>query len=265
MSTRKLTFTNITVRLFLLFFIFYATGIQVAQAYYPDIYAYKGEHEYRIVGPQDACPKNVYLTLTPKLSRTKDANLKVEVRKCSGNFVYSGTYEILVDGVKRWSGTYYSGVPSFSVNIKPLADKQLFQAHNYQVKLISSNPNSGPIYTGTVRAAVWGRCWCTNYVQQRFNLPLSGMPDGGKFGPYLINNGFRVLSVNETPLPGDVVVFPNNNHVAVFISKTTTSLTVEQGGSLTDGWRDGFYCYNVRTQVWSTSYKVVYYTKRPSP
>lgn len=245
------------------------TVFSTAYAYYPSPYEYKGEYEYRVQSIPK-CGGIIAITLFAENKRTANSRLRVEITKCDSTaYISGGYYYIVVDGKRSAvKGTVLVGAKKLisyinssylqNIGIKP------YGRHTYKVELYSNNAPTTAKWTGSASAETWGRCWCTDYVRQFFNLTNGTMPNGGQFGPYLLKNGYRALKANESPVAGDVVVFPNNNHVAVFISKNASSLYVRQGGSAPDGWQNQAYCYNVRNQTWKASTYVVYYTRRPA-
>lgn len=226
---------------------------------------YLQQHEYRVSSTGRVCLAGgiIGLQLVPSNSRTNSAQLKVIVSKCNGTaFSQSGRWELLINGVKRYSQSYTAGRTSYELIIKPLKETwyDTKQSYQYQIKLFSNDAPTAPKYSGALTAAVWGRCWCTDYVYQTLRL-TGGYPNARDWGSYLTRQGFRQLGTTETPRAGDVVVFPNANHVAILISKSSAGIKVKQGGSVTTNWYAENYCYNKREETWSISNIVAYYRR----
>lgn len=226
---------------------------------------YLTQHEYRVSTTGLVClPGGIIgIKITPQNGRTANARMKIETKKCDGSaFSQGGNYYILLDGQRKWGPFNFNpGGTVLTQYISPYTQYGIERQHNYQVQLYSNGDPNTAKYTGVVQAAAWGRCWCTDFVKQKFNL-TGNVPNAKDFGPYLINNGFRVLTSSEVPRPGDVAVlqpsFPGASEVGhvgfleVF-NTSTWKFTLRQGGSATDGWFDDSFCYNTRLQAFGTS------------
>lgn len=225
------------------------------------------EHEYQVDRTGRTCLSGgiVGLQLVPINNRTGSAKLKIIVSKCNGtSFSQGGRWEVLINGTKRYSQSYSAGRTSYELPITPIKESwyDTKQSYQYQIKLFSNDAPTTPKYSGIVTADVWGRCWCTDYVYQALRL-TSGYRDAKYWGPYLTGQGFRQLSASEKPKAGDVVVFPNANHVAILINQDSLGIRVRQGGSnpksLPTKAED--HCYNKHEETWSNGNTVAYYRR----
>lgn len=221
---------------------------------------FSDQHEYRVNATTAPCGPDgtVRLKLTPQSNRTSSANMLVTVTKCAGGaFVKSGTikvYALAENGqaeVLLATKSYAAGATKVELTIQPY--RQVRRERGYQVRLFSSDGSAAKL-TNVVRAAAWGRCWCTDYVFHHYSfLRDTSYPDGGAWGGYLLNNGWRKLDTkNELPRVGDVVVMTNINHVGILSAFSYDAnywkVTLNQGGSAETGWTDDSFCYNRRTQ-----------------
>ncbi len=233
-------------------------------------YSYlNGEFEYRVKSGNVQCLSNgiIGLKINALNGKTNNAQLKIEVSKCDGGaFVKDGNFTILVDGQPNGTTKVKKGSKVVTVTLQPRSPGE----HKYQIDYRSDDDSRNtPKLSGVVKVEGWGRCWCTDYIYQRF-YPMKGtVPDANGFADYLKKNGFKEIKPADVK-EGDVAVIPPGvgeappaGHVGIIKKYDPKSgkFTLRQGGSRTDKWFDDWYCYNIRDVEWGGHSSIKYFRK----